>query len=761
MSALKNWRTLFTVVALLGLAFSLTARANAQTPAPQAAGDPRIVSGVVRDGTPGGHTWPLYARIDIAGFSGSPIFTNPVNGAYAVSLEEGTTYEFTVSAVQGGYLPFTQSVTGPVGDLTVDFGLQVEEIFCEAPGYALVDHWTENFDSVTVPALPANWMSQDVIGYPDPWVTGNTVNLGNGYPAHSGSNFAKFSSNSGIARLRPAVPVDMTALPNHHLTFWMFQDGGYPNQPEALRVMVSADNGQTWAQAGTEFNYYGSSTGWFKQVVDLSAYASQTSLLFGFESSISYSSISRRLYVDTISLSATCEAQAGALVTGQVLDANTNQAINGVKVQSSVDETFSQATPLDAVLGDGNYSVFALAGEAVAISAAKIPFQPLTENLNLVAETIVAHDLRLDAGQLAADLNSITLSLPKNSTETVILNLNNSGGVVANFTLSELNRSTAGASSPLPYAYAGEVLSNFSTGINFMGGLAYNPFTDELWIQDRQDVFSPAGDDRLVRFLTDSTATGDTIALTSATNSRVTDFVFNPRTGTLWVPGSDSCIHEFDPVSRQATGQHICPAVGLLTLLAYDPISDTYFGGRIDTNTYQATFLFRFTPQGDILKSSTINRAADAVAFNPATGHLFTLGGSTFYIWDVNNDFLQDGVIYTGLPSGQFGLEFDCSGSLWAVIASESKVYEIASGESGACDWMNIPWLSAAPSVGSIPAGGTLPVTLTFDSTGLMPGTYTAQLNLSHDTPYNVARLPVTLIIESTTVKVYLPLIKR
>jgi hypothetical protein len=212
----------------------------------------------------------------------------------------------------------------------------------------------------------------------------------------------------------------MTALPNHHLTFWMFQDGGYPNQPEALRVMVSADNGQTWAQAGTEFNYYGSSTGWFKQVVDLSAYASQTSLLFGFESSISYSSISRRLYVDTISLSATCEAQAGALVTGQVLDANTNQAINGVKVQSSVDETFSQTTPLDAVLGDGNYSVFALAGEAVAISAAKIPFQPLTENLNLVAETIVAHDLRLDAGQLAADLNSITLSLPKNSTETEI-----------------------------------------------------------------------------------------------------------------------------------------------------------------------------------------------------------------------------------------------------------------------------------------------------------------------------------------------------
>ena len=123
MLTIKQWRFLISALVLLGLAFGLATPVNAQTAGPQAAGDPRIVSGVVRDGTPDGHTWPLYARIDITGYSGGPIFTNPLNGSYSVMLAEGSTYEFTVSAVRGGYPPITQIVTVPADDMTVDFGL--------------------------------------------------------------------------------------------------------------------------------------------------------------------------------------------------------------------------------------------------------------------------------------------------------------------------------------------------------------------------------------------------------------------------------------------------------------------------------------------------------------------------------------------------------------------------------------------------------------------------------------------------------------
>lgn len=759
MLTIKKWRFLISALVLLGLAFGLATPVNAQTAGPQAAGDPRIVSGVVRDGTPDGHTWPLYARIDITGYSGGPVFTDPRTGAYSVELEEGDSYTFAISTLQGGYQLLEQSLVIPANDVTLDFNLQVDEVSCKAQGYALVDHWTENFDSVTAPALPANWASQNVIGFPDPWVTRTDVNVPPyTYFAYSSPNLVYFHTTGGYARLTSTAPVDMTGLENQNLTFWMFQNGDFPNSPATVQVKVSTDNGLTWQAVGPAFDYYGSSTGWVKRTVDLGTYADQTGLLLGFESGTSSPNMGY-IYIDSVSLGATCESVTGALVTGRVLDENTGLAVNGVLVQSSVDETRSLATPLDTALGDGYYSIFAPAGDAVPITAAKIPYAPHTETCVLDAGMLVAYDLLLAAGQLVVAPNPINMFLAVNSSGTLPLHLNNNGGVAAEYILTELNLPSTNAAAPLPPSYAGEILDSFSTGINFMGGLAYNPFSDELWIQDRVDVSPPAGDDRLVRFLTDSTATGDMIALTPTTNSQVTDFVFNPRTATLWVPGSDSCIHEFDPVSRQASGQSICPAAGLLSMLAYDPVSDTYFGGRIDTNTYQATFLYHFTPQGDVLESATINKPAYSMTFNPATDHLFTLGDGTFYVWDVENNYQQDGVIPTGLLSGQFGLEFDCSGSLWAVIASISTVYKIASGESGTCEWMDIPWLSSvAPIDGSIDAGGMQSVTLTFNSTGLMPGIYIAQLDVSHNTPYEMPRLPVTLFVGE---QVFLPLIKR
>ncbi|TLN01223.1 hypothetical protein FDZ74_15945, partial [bacterium] len=276
----KNFRTLFSLLALLGLAFNLMAPTGVRA----APGDPRILSGVVSDGTPDGHTWPLYARIEVSDGVGDPItvFTHPVSGAYSVTLSEGTQYTLTINAVQPGYQPLTQTVTAPANDLVMDFGLQVEDVFCEAQGYALVDHWTENFDGVTAPALPANWATQPVDGQLE-WQTQNLVNEDpNDYPAQSSPNVAFFDGGYGSARLYPTTSIDMTALANQHLTFWMFQNGDYPNTPAALQVQVSIDNGQNWESVGPEFDRYGTASTWLKRAVDLSAYAGQTGLMFGF-----------------------------------------------------------------------------------------------------------------------------------------------------------------------------------------------------------------------------------------------------------------------------------------------------------------------------------------------------------------------------------------------------------------------------------------------------------------------------------------------
>ena len=51
-------------------------------------------------------------RIDIAGFPGSPIFSDPATGLYSVDLKGGS-HKLTVSAELGGYVPETRQLTVP------------------------------------------------------------------------------------------------------------------------------------------------------------------------------------------------------------------------------------------------------------------------------------------------------------------------------------------------------------------------------------------------------------------------------------------------------------------------------------------------------------------------------------------------------------------------------------------------------------------------------------------------------------------------
>ncbi|HQF61445.1 MAG TPA: Ig-like domain-containing protein, partial [Anaerolineaceae bacterium] len=61
----------------------------------------------------------------------------------------------------------------------------------------------------------------------------------------------------------------------------------------------------------------------------------------------------------------------------------------------------------------------------------------------------------------------------------------------------------------------------------------------------------------------------------------------------------------------------------------------------------------------------------------------------------------------------------------------------------GAAD---VPWLSEDPVSGTVPADGSLDITVTFDPATLsQPGDYMAELKIKHDSPYTYANIPVTL----------------
>ncbi len=97
-------------------------------------------------------------------------------------------------------------------------------------------------------------------------------------------------------------------------------------------------------------------------------------------------------------------------------------------------------------------------------------------------------------------------------------------------------------------------------------------------------------------------------------------------------------------------------------------------------------------------------------------------------------------------------LEADCVGRLWIYDVFHNLVYEVESGETGWCV-NDIPWLSENPPSGTIPgvsgaaASNSLPVTVTFDSTGLSPGLRLRSLVFTTDTPTRVAPVPVDFTV--------------
>ena len=200
--------------------------------------------------------------------------------------------------------------------------------------------------------------------------------------------------------------------------------------------------------------------------------------------------------------------------------------------------------------------------------------------------------------------------------------------------------------------------------------------------------------------------------------------------------------------SRVGSGRRICPAFAASQRgLAYDPIADAYYVGSWNDRS-----LYVVAPDGRILRSIYTELDTSGLAFNPLTGHLFVMtnadSGLDVYVMDVAADFAVIGGfnVSSFAQFTQAGLDMDCSGRLWAVNQSTQRVYEIESGESDACSWMQIPWLTTSVLSGTLAAASSQAVVLTFD-TNLAPGTYQAQLRVRTNTPYDANTVPITLTI--------------
>ena len=747
------------------------------------------ISGTVTDDS--GQGWPLYAAINIGGAPIPTLHTDPVTGAYSVSLPQGASV--TINVAVDGYVSQARGITVPTSPSTEDFLMLVDDLACNAPGY-MVQGLSENFNGATFP--PAGWSVVDDAGNGVVWTnvagSGESGNFTGGTGDAASVSSDKFgTAEFDTSLISPAITVTGGETLSYVANYQNLAGSDF------LDVDISVDGG-TWTNVLSWNEDHGSFRATPGEAVSLD--------LTGFLAGASSYQLRWHYYdpntndfdwyaqIDDVNVGGCSpDPSVGGLLVGNVYDANTSMPVNGATVSHGPHASVSAATPDDVALDDGFYSMPVPAGAAISVDATATGYGTDTQSVTVPAGGALRQDFNLPAGVLAATPSPITMTLWEGMSWPKNLDLINSGGADVAYELHEFNVphnlpqvtgpfaevvrhaspkhlddtdasllryapapvSLGAGALPNPDA-AGAVLAQFTTGLGYPWGITFNKNADDLWVNNIGVAVGGTDDDNH-HFLRNGTDTGDSITPTWMAVF-VGDGAYDAVNDVMWQVnvGGDNCIYESDPATLAPTGNSICPAFGTsMRGLAYDPLTDTFYAGSWNDST-----IHHFDRTGTILDSKNVGLSISGLAFNPDTGHLFVLsnidaaGGDDVAVLDVANDYALLASFDTGIPDNkQGGLGMSCDGHLWAVQqpassgAGDDSILEIDSGEATACAWNGIDWLSENPMTGTVAANSSTSIAFTFDSTALTAGTYVAHVRAANDAPYGALPIPVEFTV--------------
>ncbi|MGI5488240.1 carboxypeptidase regulatory-like domain-containing protein [Microtetraspora malaysiensis] len=388
------------------------------------------VSGVVKDGS--GHGWPLYARIDVAGRPGGPLFTDPATGAYSVDLPSGE-YSLTVKAMYPAYKEATAELSVGNGDQAKDFGLAVDNA-CLAAGYKFnydTPLFTEQFESGATPegwnvvnrTASAGWV------FNDPKNRGNLTG-GTGKYAIADSDAAGSGTTVDSDLVTPVL--DLSDVPAPVLRF----NSDYRALNGFANVELSVDSGTTWT---TVSNWTTASRrGPVLEELAIPAAGGKSGVQIRFHYRASYA---WWWQLDNISLvNRACDPIPGGLVVGRVLDGNTHDGLNGATV-TSTDKPAERATtapsPDDAKIGDGFYWMFSSLTGSHPFVAESTGHGSATSAVDVAADRSTRADFTLKAGRLTITPPKVSADPMLGQTKTVKTTISNTGDAPATVELSE------------------------------------------------------------------------------------------------------------------------------------------------------------------------------------------------------------------------------------------------------------------------------------------------------------------------------------
>jgi subtilisin family serine protease len=391
------------------------------------------VSGRVLDGS--GHGWPLYARIDVAGRPGGPIFTNPATGAFSFEVPGSTTYRVTTTAQYPGYQVKTEDIAVGTTNLTRDITLTVAPA-CVAPGYRVnlsSPILSETFDT---PSTPAGWStvkrsaSGAVWAFNDPGNRGNLTGGSGGF-AMADSDFPGAGTVTDTDLITPALNFTGRTAPTLRFNS-DFRDIG---EEDFTDVDASTDGGTTWTNV---YHQTASRRGPTVEEVSLAAYAGQSNVVLRFHY---FGTWDWWWEVDNVTIvDRSCDPVPGGLVVGFTTDANTNAPLNGVTVTSDAapaDKGVSAPTPDDGAIPDGFYWLFSSLTGARSFTATLAPYQPTTKSVTVVADNTVRADFALKASRLTVSPTSIESFQTLGQTRSTTVTIRNTGTAPAQVELFE------------------------------------------------------------------------------------------------------------------------------------------------------------------------------------------------------------------------------------------------------------------------------------------------------------------------------------
>lgn len=674
------------------------------TPAPAV-----VVSGTVRDAQTG---WPLYAALTISA-PGAPqlaVWTDPVTGFYSTTLVVGQTYTFDVAAFVAGYQRVTRTVAISSAH-TEDFALTADTTTCSASGYTRVGGLFESFDGVTAPALPVGWATEATSGS-YVWLTNVGTRYPSGQAAHSSPNliyYPSYSASSGSgARLYTTQA--LTLSNGDALSFWMYHDTGFSSSADRIQVQVSVGGG-AWQNVGSAVYRYDGTTGWKQHSVDLSAYAGQAVRV----ALLATSGYGNDLHVDDVQIgSPACVAVAGGLLVGNVTDANTAAALNGVALTAAGRTVTSVATPADPAVPDGFYTLFLPTGTQT-VTATLSGYVPTSFSVAPLVGGTRRQDVALAAGWPQASPAALAATLPLGTQRSVTLTLTNPGGAPYAFTLQAVDPiyQPANVGGPDPYGYT-------YRDSREAGG----PRFEWLDITDGTPLnLSDDGEANITLPFAVSFYGQSATALRVGNNGAV---LFNATSGDV-LPANV-------PLASATTNNLIAP-----------------FWDDLDATTGNVYW--------KVLGTAPHRRVVITWHNRP---HYSNTGAATLQL-----------ILYEGRGSVKFqyldvdfgnssfdrgagatvGIRRDNSAYLQysynvASLENELAICFLAPGEAD-CD-PQADWLSFTPVNGTVAAGGTQAVQVTFNALAAsveQPGVYRATLRVLTDTPYEPLMLPVTMTV--------------